>query len=326
MQHSLSARTIDDLMRKVYKRVLANGVKISPSKGPAYELFGFMLELKQPLCRVSRSQNRERVFSALGELLWYLAGSDNVDQIGHYVSYYKNTATDTAIDGHVIGAYGPRLLRFDNVNQLESVIKRLRANPASRNAVIQIFDHKDTVHAPCTLALQFVVRRGKLDMITTMRSNDLFLGFPHDVFAFTMIMELIARSLGVEVGRYYHAVGSLHLYEKNIDAARSYIGEGWHDHVTMPLMPKGDPWGYVNELLGWEKYIRCSGRLELDKMPMIGSAYWNDLALLLCAYKLIQERRISDLAGIVDLFTHDYFKPIIQDRINKELSKERIEH
>lgn len=37
-----------------------------------------------------------------------------------------------------------------------------------------------------------------------MRSNDAYLGFPHDVFFFTMIQELVARSLGIRVGDYHH--------------------------------------------------------------------------------------------------------------------------
>jgi thymidylate synthase len=37
-------------------------------------------------------------------------------------------------------------------------------------------------------------------MVTTMRSNDAYLGLPHDVFCFTMLQEIIARSLGREIG------------------------------------------------------------------------------------------------------------------------------
>lgn len=316
MLHFLSAETIDDLMQEAYVRVLEDGIKISPSKGNAAELFGVFLELKLPLSRVSRSQNRERIFSALGELLWYLSGSDDTDQIGYYVSYY--TTADVSVDGHVIGAYGPRLMNFDGVNQVQSVIRTLRRKPDSRNAVIQIFDHQDSVHAPCTLALQFTVREQKLSMMTSMRSNDLFLGFPHDLFAFTMMLEIVARSLGVEVGHYYHSVGSLHLYEHDFEAAREYIGEGWHGHVTMPPMPQGDPWDQIHILLEIETLIRRSLRLEIQDLPLPEPGYWRDLALLLCAYKLIREKRKDDLAAIAPLVESSYFRSIVQDRVDKE--------
>jgi thymidylate synthase len=84
------------------------------------------------------------------------------------------------------------------------VIELLGNRPTSRRAVIQIFNAEDiaAIHReiPCTTTLQFFVRNERLDMVTTMRSNDAYLGLPHDVFCFTMLQEIIARSLGREIG------------------------------------------------------------------------------------------------------------------------------
>jgi thymidylate synthase len=54
-------------------------------------------------------------------------------------------------------------------------------------------------------------------MHTTMRSQDLWLGFPYDVFAATLIHELLAGWLG----EYNHHVDSLHLYAQHTQAAAS---------------------------------------------------------------------------------------------------------
>ncbi|MCC9146847.1 MULTISPECIES: thymidylate synthase [unclassified Arthrobacter] len=316
MKHLLSAATLDDILNKAYTDVLRHGVRIEPTNGSTAELFGVMLELTQPLARISRSQNRERIFSALGELLWYLSGSDDPAFVSHYVKYY--TRPDVSIDGHAIGAYGPRLIDFDGVNQIETVISILKNNPASRNAVIQLFDHEDGPrHAPCTLALQFVVREGKLNMMTSMRSNDLFLGFPHDVFAFTMLQEIIAKSLDVDLGTYYHSVGSLHLYDKDMNAAREYLNEGWHDGVAMPAMPKEDPWIAINQLLEAEKTIRLSSGLAIEDLILPQEPYWKDLTLLIYIHKLISEKRLPDLAPAVEQIHHSYFGPIVQDRLDR---------
>ena len=51
-------------------------------------------------------------------------------------------------------------------------------------------------------------------------------GPDHDVFAFTMLQEIMARSLGVEVGTYKHAVGSLHLYEDDRQKAQQFDSRG----------------------------------------------------------------------------------------------------
>lgn len=312
--------TVDNLMQRAYTLVLEEGYNISPSRGVAREIFGCLLELTNPRARVSRSQGRQRVLSALGELLWYLSGSDEVAQIAYYVGYYKNP--DVAVDGHVTGAYGPRLLNFDGVNQLQNVVETLKANHASRNAVIQLFDHKDTDNAPCTLALQFVIRQERLVLMTSMRSNDLFLGLPHDLFAFTMLQEIVARSLGIEPGAYLHSVGSFHLYERDHAAALSYLDEGWQDAAAMPAMPPGDPWDDIHQLLELEQEIRKTSHLDVSGLKLPRVSYWRDLALLLCSRKLLLEQRTSDMLSIAAQVHSKYFRDILLERIDKEEWKE----
>ena len=53
-------------------------------------------------------------------------------------------------------------------------------------------------------------------MTTYMRSNDLWMGFPYDVFQFTNMQVLMSMELGVGIGFYTHISGSLHLYKRNV--------------------------------------------------------------------------------------------------------------
>ena len=58
----------------------------------------------------------------------------------------------------------------------------------------------------------------KLYMTTYMRSNDLWLGFPFDIFQFMNLQVLLCMDLadmGVTLGTYTHHAGSLHLYERD---------------------------------------------------------------------------------------------------------------
>ena len=52
-----------------------------------------------------------------------------------------------------------------------------------------------------------------------MRSNDLWLGFPYDVFQFTCMQVLMSMELGIELGSYTHIAGSLHIYERDFKKA-----------------------------------------------------------------------------------------------------------
>ena len=70
--------------------------------------------------------------------------------------------------------------------------------------MIQLFNAEDISsehkEVPCTTTMQFFQRDGRLHMAATLRSNDAYKGVPHDVFCFTMLQEMIACQLGVELG------------------------------------------------------------------------------------------------------------------------------
>ncbi|MCY1231325.1 Thymidylate synthase 1 [Variovorax boronicumulans] len=281
----LAADSLDDLLIKVYKQILARGTAIRPSKGPAREISGMLLKLSAPRVRLSRSESRGLLFSCLGELLWILAGTKRLDFIQHYIPSYHEFSDDGKT---IFGAYGPRLFGKSPNDQVHRVIKLLGEKRDSRQAVLQLFDRTDTLvphcDIPCTCTLQFLVRDGRLHLLTSMRSNDAWLGLPHDVFTFTMLQELVARSLGIELGEYKHAVGSLHLYDEHHDKALRFLNEGWQTHRPMPPMPKGDPWAAVKNLLEFEKKVRT----DRDDVPVphdTMDTYWADLATLLAIYK-----------------------------------------
>jgi len=178
-------------------------------------------------------------------------------------------------------------------DQVLNVVSLLSQRPESRRAVIQLFDAEDLAASrkeiPCTCSLQFMIRAGRLNMVTMMRSNDAYLGLSHDVFAFTMIQEILARILRVEPGVYTHFVGSLHIYAKHRNAVHKYLQEGWQPtlNVAMPEMPKGDPMASVRGLLKAEAAIR-RGR---DATQLLNGLdpYWQDLGRLLQVYRFFQD-------------------------------------
>jgi thymidylate synthase len=139
----------------------------------------------------------------------------------HYAPQYVNF---TEPDGTVQGAYGPRITK-----QLPDLINLLTRYPNTRRAVITLYQHdlevaENAKDIPCTLSWQFMIVDDKLCMITSMRSNDAWLGFPYDVFVNTSIQRTIANFMGLDVGWYQHNVGSMHLYAKHFEAANAAIG------------------------------------------------------------------------------------------------------
>jgi thymidylate synthase len=317
----IPAGTLDDLLRNVYERLLRSRNRISPTKGALTELPGVLLKIGNPRTRLSRTEKRSTLFTCFGELLWYLAGSNDLSFISYYIPGYAKYSDDNKT---IYGGYGPRMRGAGVNNQLATVINLLKRKNESRQAVVQLFDaadllvdHKDI---PCTCTLQFMIRRGRLHLFVNMRSNDAYMGLPHDVFAFTMLQEIMARALGVELGTYKHAVGSLHLYDVNREAAEQYIDEGWQSTVPMPPMPIGDPWPAIEELLKSEALIRNGGEIDFRALKI--DPYWKDLIRILQIFQYTNDKsNLHKVASIRKNMSTDVYAQYITKRHAAKIAK-----
>ena len=234
--------------------------------------------------------------------------------ISHYIPDYLK------FDPDLIGAYGPRWFNMhDRYNQVNSIIELCRENPTTKNAIIQIFDIKDLANqkrGTCTLSLQFIIRNEKLTLITTMRSNDAYLGMLHDIYSFTMLQEVVASELGYDVGEYIHNVGSLHIYKDKIDFVNIYLNEGIQASKAMPDMPLGNSIKNISWLLKIEEAIRIGNISEVDELWEIDN-YWKDLVRLLLVYTYYKEKQVDKCIEIHDKFHFQLYKVYVMDIINR---------
>ncbi len=185
--------------------------------------------------------NPERVLGyrfMAAEAYWILTGDNRVETIARY-SHGIDRFSDDGV--RFDGAYGPKV-----VDQLRYVIDSLLEDNSTRQAVIDIWrpNPRGSRDIPCTLSLQFLIREGHIHTIATMRSSDIWLGWPYDVFNFTMIttyvqLELYRRAkLPISLGNLHVRAGSQHLYEKDWEAAKK-IGDhllstvSWHPFVYL---------------------------------------------------------------------------------------------
>ena len=202
-------------------------------------------------------------------------------------------------------------------DQLENAIRQLNNSATSRRAVIQIFNAEDNAkrfkEVPCTTTLQFLLRGGRLHLIATMRSNDAYLGLPHDVFCFTMLQEMVARILGTDLGSYRHFVGSMHLYDKNRVAARQYLDEGFQRHVEMPPMPEGDPRPAIRRLFDAERLVRARKRVDAGSLGI--DPYWADLVRLLQIH--FAQGNMARLGALKASLVHPGYRTFAEGQLGK---------
>ncbi len=285
--------------------------------GPTRELLGAVFRIESPRARLIIS--RERRWSlpyAIGEFLWHARGSQATADIEYYAPRWREiVGGEDAVRG---SCYGARLFGAVNVARAtESAWSRakraLSHDRASRRAWLPIFDVSDLVEAtdtpdsPCTCGLQFIVSDDRLHCITTMRSNDLMLGFGYDVFFFTMLQEWMAVELGLALGWYQHQVGSLHLYERDVEKAERILREQPKSPPPMPVMPSPPP----RKLRDYEAALRTSEKLA--PKPRL-DAYWSVFADVLAYYAIGRQRAATQTQsrGMEDRLRHSYAAGILR--------------
>ncbi|MEC4020481.1 thymidylate synthase [Streptomyces sp. H27-D2] len=175
-------------------RLAKDGRRVSPREMATREVFDASMKLTEPRARLLVAPPA-RVLNpafAVAETVWILSGTD-----APWIFDYNARLRQYADDGILRGAYGPRMRNWaGEIDQLRRVVDILKADPDSRRATIQLYDpvrdsagHKDV---PCTLGFRFHLRGGRLHMSTTMRSQDVWIGMPYDLFFFTTLHELVA--------------------------------------------------------------------------------------------------------------------------------------
>lgn len=245
---SIQARTCDDAWRAATQLVKEQGIeqesrtfRSSDVTTETLELLHAGLTIEDPRQRVVFARPINPAF-ALAEVIWILAGSDDLD----FIKFWNPLMEKFSTDGKTLaGAYGyrlganaegffegelplkPRTSYFVPAacpfNQLRYAYHALKEVPHSRQVVLLIWNAVNDfpvnngqprdADVPCNLVSDLKVRDGKLHWMQTMRSNDLFWGTPYNFIQWTTLHEVVAGWLGLELGQFTLSTSSLHVYQ-----------------------------------------------------------------------------------------------------------------
>lgn len=176
---------------------------------------------------------KANVAAQIAETMWVLAGRNDIEFLSHYLP----RAEQFSDDGEVWrGGYGPRLRSWQwamsssgrGTDQLAEVVRLLREDRGTRRAVMSIFDpgadYGDSKDIPCNNWLSFISRMGKLDLHVGIRSNDLMWGWSGiNAFEWSVLQEIVAELVGMNVGQIHFSTTSLHLYENHWGKAHAMV-------------------------------------------------------------------------------------------------------
>ena len=293
------------------------------------EIIGASFVIEDPRNRLLYIPERKFSLSyVMAEILWYALGENKTEWIGNYSAMWNKISDDGTTAN---SAYGSRIFkahpRISNSEfvQWEYVKDELKRDPDSRRAVIHIRTPEDSVHAkldvPCTLSLQFFIRKNKLVLIVNMRSTDLIFGLGNDVPAFTFMQEMMANELGVELGQYIHVSNSLHIYEKHFEMCEQIL-KGIPNYnlekppTPMPAIPKGwnMPTAWLDHLQNFARQTQLGEEILaylpewLMKEP---NALWRDWGRILVIHRLQKLNLLEAKAKVISQIEFGGFKALL---------------
>ena len=168
-----------------------------------------------------------RLFVA--EQIWFLSGSRRPKE---FVAKFTKAWNDfTNINQVVSTAYGYRWRRHFGRDQIKRLLFLLEHDPSSRQGVVITWDPSNDGlspnyikrNVPCPVAFTVNIIGGKLHLHSFMRSNDMILGFPHDVAGFALLQRILAAKLGIPPGLYSHSISNAHIYDEHYNIAQKLI-------------------------------------------------------------------------------------------------------
>jgi thymidylate synthase len=191
--------------------------------------------------------------SVIAELLWFLAGSSDVNELNAlgvhiwdgnaFAEYWRPRARFPGDAGRTYGQQWRDWIAPDgrHIDQLRQVIGTIREQPASRRMIVTAWNpgEIDATSLPaCHALFQFFVAGSRLSLLMYQRSCDLVLGVPFNMAQYAVLLHLVAREVDMEPHEFVHVLADAHVYLDHVDAAREQLEREPFPSPTLWLDPE----------------------------------------------------------------------------------------
>lgn len=189
----------------------------------------------------------------VSELLWFLSGSTNVNDLKALQFGDPNSSKRTIwcanaenegknlgyTDGELGPVYGKHMAK-----QLADIIRKAVAFKEDRRLVMSNWQDEfleAMTLPPCHgIHTQFYISgNNELHLNTTMRSTDVFLGLPFNIASYALLLIIVASILGYEAGRLkVFLVGDTHIYSNHVDQCIEYLYRPRVENKAYVIIPE----------------------------------------------------------------------------------------
>lgn len=298
------------------KKIRDFGLSVSPRGMPTRELSPCTVVIPDTARKFLVIPGRGLNYAfGLRELVAIMSGENDVDALAFYNPRMRQFS-DGGNKFH--GAYGPRLRlhpvheedisvawRMAGVlksgygppvaDQFRAVVIKLTNDRDTRQALMSIWDPTldnlvDTKDTPCNVMLMFNIRNNLLNMTLIRRSSDAVWGMSYDHLIFSVMLDTIAATLGIESGEITEVSNSLHfyteLYKDQLEA--SFGAPVLYDVGMGPRLSidRLDP--LLDEFRALERMMRLHVKVkEIEKFVIdtrLVDGWWSQAFLLMFTY------------------------------------------
>ena len=135
------------------------------------------------------------------------------------------------------------------IDQVKVAIEKLKNNQNDRRILVSAWNPvaiPQMALPPCHVMHQLVVRDGKLSLIWTQRSCDMFLGVPYNIASYALLLLLYAKESGLKPGTLKGELHDAHIYQNHIPQVREQLSRHPYPLPTVEIPDKN--W---NGMLKW---------------------------------------------------------------------------
>ena len=223
------------------KHCYENGDFVKSRAGNVKKSFGYQMrfDLQEGFPAVTTKKLAWKAM--VSELLWFLEGSNDERRLAEILyedkrdnledkktiwtqnanaEYWKQKSK---FSGDVGRIYGVQWRDFNGVDQLKNLIEGLKKDPDSRRHILTAWNPAELHNMslpPCHAFSQFYVSNNKLSCQLYQRSCDMFLGVPFNIASYSILIHIIAKECGYEVGEFIHSLGDFHIYEEHFEQVK----------------------------------------------------------------------------------------------------------
>lgn len=255
----IASSTVDDLVQNGIRHIIDQGEPFEARAGAGLQAYETVYVLEDPVARVHTLRAPQSITYLAKELYAYFVGSLNVeDGLSDAAPFWQTLCDQNGNINSNYGYYVFRQLTTEGHTQLDWTRECFRNNRDSRRAFIGIngLEHKTaTKDFPCTIGMQFNIRNGMMNCNVASRSTDIITGLPYDMGFFSLVNELVAGVVSVDINEEikpgYTAIHATftQIYNKTREKAEQVLDSpAIESQQRMPIIE--DPTETLDDILG----------------------------------------------------------------------------